>query len=468
MEHGVEEQAEARVLLQGGPAFRWYLLTGVKCMIEGEVSLIGTGIDITEQKEMAEENSRLESQLQQSQKMEMLGTLAGGIAHDFNNMLGVILGYTDMLLADIRPTDTIYGDLTAIREAASRSAELTQQLLAFARKQTVMPEIVQLDTTVEKILPMLRRLIGENITLHWTLASKNSQIKIDPSQIGQILVNLCVNARDAITGNGTITITINNPVSAFGGKEPAEDHVDYIALSVSDNGCGMNKNDLPHIFEPFFTTKEPGKGTGLGLSTVYGIVKQNNGRIECKSEPGAGTTITIYLPLNREHAIKTSDNAREPQTLQGHQTILIVEDEPGILKLCKLMLERKGYRVLAVQTPSEAITVADNCKERIDLLLTDIIMPEMNGQDLSEIILTALPDIKVLFMSGYTADALGGTANFHTAHHFIRKPFTITSLNNAVYDTLNADTATRGRSGDEGTFMIYCTLLRSPPPQGRS
>lgn len=437
IDHGVEEHAEARILLRGGPEFRWFLLTGIKCIIDETVSLIGTGVDITEQKQAEEENAKLESQLLQSQKMEMLGTLAGGIAHDFNNMLGVILGYTEMLLDGRAPSDAIYDDLSAIREAASRSAELTQQLLAFARKQTVIPLVFQLSAAVEKILPMLRRLIGENITLQWESASGNTQIKIDPAQIDQILVNLCINARDAITGAGLITITISRCDLTASSTKLSKNSIEYVALSVTDDGSGIKENDLPHIFEPFYTTKEQGKGTGLGLSTVYGIIKQNNGRIDCKSEPGIGTTITTYLPLNRDTIAANPDVSTETETHQGHQTILIVEDEPGILKLCKLMLEGKGYKVLSAETPMQAITLADNYNDKIDLLLTDVVMPEMNGQDLAEIIAVLRPDMKILFMSGYTADAFGDTRNLHTEANFIRKPFTISSLTTAVNNTLN-------------------------------
>ncbi|NTW69355.1 MAG: PAS domain S-box protein [Chlorobiaceae bacterium] len=437
LQGGVEEVLEVRVLLRGGPAFRWYLLTGRRIIIDGNAFMIGTGIDITTKKQIEEANAQLEMQLVQSQKMEMLGTLAGGIAHDFNNMLGVILGYTEMLLDERPSSDPLFADLTAIREAASRSAELTHQLLAFARKQTVIPEVFQLNEAVEKLLPLLHRLIGENITLNWQPASIDTQIKIDPSQIDQILVNLCVNSKDAITGNGTITIKSGRSDLAEPGEDPSKKTTPYIALSVTDDGCGIDKNDIPHIFEPFFTTKEQGKGTGLGLSTIYGIVKQNNGRIECKSEPGTGTTITIYLPLNREQSAVDALNRPEEQIFQGNHTILIVEDEPGILKLCKLMLEGKGYKVLSAETPMQAITLADNYNDKIDLLLTDVIMPEMNGQDLAEIIAVLRPDMKILFMSGYTADAFGDTPNLHSEAHFIRKPFTISSLTTAVNNTLN-------------------------------
>jgi two-component system cell cycle sensor histidine kinase/response regulator CckA len=418
---------------------RWLLSKGIPFKDStGKVSrYVGIVVDITEQKQIEDENYRLETQLLQSQKMEMLGTFAGGIAHDFNNMLGVILGHTEMLLDDLGHSDIYYKDLDAIREAATRSADLTQQLLAFARKQNVLPKVFQLNTAVEKILPMLRRLIGENITLHYESGTKNTKIKIDPSQIDQILVNLAVNARDAITGSGKITIKISQCNGVDTGMELSNPSVEYIALSVSDDGCGMDKNNLPHIFEPFFTTKEQGKGTGLGLSTIYGIVKQNNGRIDCQSEPGKGTTITIYLPMNREQSEAEANTHSQTSVYQGNQTILIVEDEPGILKLCKLILERKGYKVLTAETPRKAITLADNCKERLDLLLTDVIMPEMNGKDLSEIFLTAYPDIKILFMSGYTADALGRNSELQSGPHFIKKPFTVSSLTKAVYETLN-------------------------------
>ena len=402
--------------------------------------IIGTSTDITERRQNEEERAKLEVQLQQSQKMEMVGRLAGGIAHDFNNMLTVILGHSEMALELFDPSDDVYADLEAIRQAATRSADLTRQLLAFARKQMVIPKILELNTVVEELLPMLRRLIGEHIRLLWIPDCKNSRINIDPSQIDQILVNLCVNARDAIKGNGRIILESGSHNCSDLASEAGNSDallVDYVTLSVRDDGCGIEQNDLEHIFEPFFTTKEPGKGTGLGLSMVYGIVKQNNGIVECQSEPGMGTTIMIHLPLYKVQSKEDHDGRTEQLTRQGHQTILLVEDELPILKLCKLMLERSGYKVLATLTPAEAITTAENYNGTIELLLTDVIMPEMNGSELSKKLHASRPDLKTLFMSGFTADVIANNSLLKSGVNFLQKPFTIKSLSTAVYNILH-------------------------------
>ncbi len=402
--------------------------------------IIGTSTDITERRQNEEERAKLEMLLQQSQKMEVVGRLAGGVAHDFNNMLTVILGHSEMALELFDSSDEVYADLEAIRQAATRSADLTRQLLAFARKQIVSPKVLELNTAVEELLPMLRRLIGEHIMLVWLPDCKNSQINIDPSQIDQILVNLCVNARDAIKGNGRITLesgshTVSDTLSESSNSEALS--VDYVTLSVRDDGCGIVQNDLEHIFEPFFTTKKPGQGTGLGLSMVYGIVKQNNGTIECQSEPGKGTTITIHLPLHKAQS-KEDQNAQTKQlTHQGHQTILLVEDELPILKLCKLMLERNGYKVLAAVTVNEALGLAKNYNGTIDLLLTDVIMPEMNGAELSKQLNVVRPELKILYMSGYTADVIANNSQLKSGVNFIQKPFNMQSLSTAVYNVLH-------------------------------
>ena len=414
----------------------WETVLNPVCDGNGSIHrIIGTSTDITERRQTEEERSKLEVQLQQSQKMEMVGRLAGGIAHDFNNMLTVILGHSEMALELFDPSETVYGDLEAIRQAAARSADLTRQLLAFARKQIVVPKVLELNTAVEELLPMLRRLIGEHISLVWIPDCKNSQVNIDPSQIDQILVNLCVNARDAITGNGRITIESGShsaPKIASKASSPEDRPISYVTLSIRDDGNGIDPNDLEHIFEPFFTTKDLGKGTGLGLSMVYGIVKQNNGTVECQSEPGKGTTITIHLPLY--HAEATVDHAAKPEQLsyKGHQTILLVEDELPILNLCKLMLERNGYLVLATATPLEALMAAENYKGTIDLLLTDVIMPEMNGSELSKKLRLRRPELKSLFMSGFTADIIANNSVLDHGVNFIQKPFDIKSLTKAV------------------------------------
>jgi two-component system, cell cycle sensor histidine kinase and response regulator CckA len=404
--------------------------------------IIGTSINITEHRQIEEERVKLNAQLQQSQKMEMVGRLAGGIAHDFNNMLTIILGHTEIAMEESDPTMKTYANYDAIRKAATHSANLTRQLLAFARKQVISPKIVELSIAITEMLPMLRRIIGENITLIWIPKCKNCHIKIDPSQIEQILLNLCINARDAITGNGSITI--ENQCRSLA-EIASETHkteglsAGYVSLSVHDDGCGIAQNNLQHIFEPFFTTKEKGKGTGLGLSTVYGIVKQNNGHIECLSEQGKGTTITIYLPKHEAEATTNLDRQQEQLIQKGHQTILLVEDEPGILKLCKVILERNGYTVLAFEKALDAIKMAEQYQGTIDLLVTDVIMPEMNGAELSKRLLAMRPEIKILFISGYTADIINHNTILDSKLNFIQKPFNPKALTTIVYTILNSE-----------------------------
>jgi two-component system cell cycle sensor histidine kinase/response regulator CckA len=402
--------------------------------------IIGTSTNITERRHHEEERAKLERQLQQSQKMEMVGRLAGGIAHDFNNMLSVILGHSEMALELIDPSQTLYTDLEAIHQAATRSADLTRQLLAFARKQIVIPKILELNTAVEEMLPMFRRLIGENIKLVWIPDGKNPILNIDPTQIDQILVNLVVNARDAITGNGRITLESGiHSVSGIKSKAGSSGKsCDYATLSVSDDGCGIEQNDIAHIFEPFFTTKEQGKGTGLGLAMVYGIIKQNNGTIECQSEPEKGTIFTIHLPLYRDPLKMETIPPSEQESYKGHHTILLVEDEPSILNLCKLMLERNGYNVLEAGTSAEAIRIAETYTGIIDLLLTDVIMPDMNGSELSKKLLVTHPALKTLFMSGFTADVISHNTLLDINVNFIHKPFNVKSLTRAIYKIFNS------------------------------
>jgi PAS domain S-box-containing protein len=403
--------------------------------------IIGTSINITERRQIEEERAKLEAQLQQSQKMEMVGRLAGGIAHDFNNMLTVIIGHSDMALDQLDPSESVYTDFEAIRLAATRSSDLTRQLLAFARKQIIMPKTIELNTAVAELLPMLRRLIGENITLAWIPGIKDFHIKIDPSQIDQILVNLCVNARDAITGNGRITIETagcsDQNAASDAGK--IEDHgKSCVTLSVSDDGQGIDQNDLYHIFEPFFTTKECGKGTGLGLSTVYGIVKQNNGSIDCRSESGKGTTFNIHLPLHMAPVNKATVAQQEQSIRKGDHTILLVEDEPSILKLCKIILEHNGYKVLSFGTAADAIKGAESYDGTIDLLMTDVMMPEMNGSELSKKLLAMRPELKILLISGYTADVISHNTILDNGLNFIQKPFNPKSLITTVYNILSS------------------------------
>ncbi len=367
----------------------------------------------------------LEGQLRQMQKMEAVGRLAGGVAHDFNNMLGVILGYADMALDQVDPTQRIHADLEEIRKAAERSADLTRQLLAFARKQTVLPKVLDLNEVVVGMLRMLERLIGERIDLNWMPGTKLWPVRMDPSQLDQILANLCVNARDAIADVGRISIETRNCVLdkeyCFG--HPGALSGDYLLLSVSDNGCGMDKETLSHLFEPFFTTKGVGRGTGLGLATVYGAVKQNNGFIDVRSEPGNGTTITVYLPRYVGGTEQAGRDVASKTLLRGQETVLLVEDEPAFLQLVKSTLERLGYTVLAASTPGEAIRIAGEHGGEIALLFTDVIMPEMNGRELAGNLLSLRPNLKCLFMSGYSAEVIGRDGVLEEDVQLIQKPF---------------------------------------------
>jgi signal transduction histidine kinase/CheY-like chemotaxis protein len=396
--------------------------------------------DITRQKEVEQENAKLQVALQNSRKLEMVGQLAGGVAHDYNNMLEVILGHTEIALEEVDPACSVRCNLEAILKAATRSAEITNQLLAFARKQVAVPKIVELDKMVEELLSMLRRLIGEHITLVWIPASKSALIKIDPVQIDQILLNLCINARDAMVDGRRITMEsrrVSVTKDACANGHCCEVPGDYVTLVVTDDGCGINQHDLPHIFEPFFTTKPIGKGTGLGLSTVYGIVKQNNGSIECKSEPGHGTTFIIYFP----YYSNSSESNRMVQLKhnvppQGKETVLLVDDEPDVVELLKEMLEHKGYTIVTAN-PGNAILLAEEYNGRIDLLLTDVMMPEMNGCELAQKIKAIIPSLKVLFMSGYNTDDIADYTMIEDGVNFIQKPFSFKALSMAVHTILN-------------------------------
>jgi PAS domain S-box-containing protein len=388
------------------------------------LGVLGIARDITERKHAADEKARIEAQLSQAQKMESVGRLAGGVAHDFNNMLSIIIGFTDMAMDTIDPAHPIIADLEEIRKAANRSADLTRHLLAFARKQTIAPRVLDLNETVEGILKMLRRLIGEDIDLIWRPGTDLWPVKIDPSQVDQILANLCVNARDAITGVGNLIVETGNSTlgeeycTVHAGFVPGE----YVKIAVSDTGCGMDKETLSRIFEPFFTTKAAGKGTGLGLSTVYGAVKQNNGFVNVYSEPGQGTTFSIYLPRYMGMTGQARAGAAGP-SMGGHETILLVEDEPTILTMTTKMLQLLGYKVLAAGSPHEAIRLAGEHSGGIHLLVTDVVMPGMNGRDLAKKLLADYSHLKCLFMSGYTSDVIAQHGILGEGVQFIQKPF---------------------------------------------
>ncbi|MGA2224887.1 MAG: ATP-binding protein [Syntrophobacteraceae bacterium] len=386
--------------------------------------------DITERKRADEERKKLEEQLFQAQKMESVGRLAGGVAHDFNNMLSIIIGMAEMTLELDLPTEGLRHNIEEILKAGLRSADLTRQLLAFARKQTVIPQILDLNDTISGMLKMLRRLIGEDIDLSWHPGPDLWKVKIDPSQVDQILANLLVNARDAISGIGAVIIRTENVVidDSYWVETPEFVPGEYILLTVSDTGAGMNEDVRENIFEPFFTTKELGRGTGLGLSTVYGIVKQNDGFIYVASEPGKGTTFRIYLPhFEAETALVPSKEAsgRAPT---GMETILLVEDDKAVLNLNKIILEKLGYTVIAVPTPRQAIHLVEERLGDLHLLITDVVMPEMNGRELAEQLRAIRPDLKCLYMSGYTADVIAHRGILDKGVNFIQKPFGINDL----------------------------------------
>lgn len=389
---------------------------------------------ITEQKAMTEE-------LLQARKLESIGRLAGGVAHDFNNMLAVISGYTDMALLQLAdsPDRQLFNNLREVKIAAERSAELTRQLLAFARQQTIAPKELDINKAVGFLLKMLGRLIGENIDLEWKPGADLKKIFMDPSQLDQILTNMCINAQDAIKTSGKVTI---ETADVFFDEAYCRQHLEflpgeYVMLAVSDNGCGMEKEILKKVFEPFFTTKEMGKGTGLGLATVYGIVRQNKGFINAYSEPGQGTTFKIYLPPY--HSSEEPVVERKVGTvLSGNETLLLVEDEPSILNMIKSMLEIQGYTVLASTKPQEAIRLARENPDGIDLLLTDVVMPEMNGRELTKQLHDFYPQMKTLYMSGYTANVIAHHGVLDNGVNFIHKPFSQSELSHKIREALEA------------------------------
>ncbi len=377
-------------------------------------------------REKAEKERRsLEGRLLQSQKMEAVGRLAGGVAHDYNNMLSLIIGYAEMALEKVDPARPIGQDLTEILAAARRSADITRQLLAYARRQTIAPRVIDLNETVEGMLKMLRRLIGEDIDLSWIPGADLWPVKLDPAQVHQILVNLCINARDAIPGVGRITIETGKVTfdEAYCADHPGFSAGDYVLLAVSDDGTGMDRELLDHIFEPFFTTKGMVSGSGLGLSTVYGIVKQNEGFINVYSEPGKGSTFRIYLSRHEGAAPELRQPIGEKVAAGLGETVLVVEDEAPILDLTRKMLEGLGYRVMTAATPRAAVVLAEETRTPIRLLITDVVMPEMNGRELAERVRRHHPNVRSLFMSGYTANVIAHHGVLDKGVHFIQKPF---------------------------------------------
>lgn len=409
------------------------------------VQILGVATDITERKQTAEALRASEDQLRRSQKLEGIGQLAGGIAHDFNNLLTVIGGYSKLLLAGNGLDPSARDKLQEVNKAADRAAALTRQLLAFSRKQVLQPEVLNLNTLVEDLGKMLSRLIGEHIEIATLLRPEVGKIYADPGQIEQVIVNLVVNARDAMPKGGKISIETANVDldNAYAGMHIAVKAGRYVMLAVSDTGNGMDAETRKHIFEPFFTTKEMGRGTGLGLSTIYGIVKQSDGNIWVYSEVGKGSTFKIYLPLAQQEETKGTRSPKETILFPSHETILLVEDDPTVRHLSRDILASNGYTVVAAENGREAIEICKEYEGEIHLMLTDVIMPRMDGKQLAESVARCRGGMKVLFMSGYTDDAIVRHGVLEPGTHFIEKPFTPTGLLSKVRATLGERAASK-------------------------
>ena len=395
--------------------------------------------DITGDKRAEAERALFDERLQQVAKMQSIGRLAGGVAHDFNNMLAAILTSAELALQQVAPDHPAHDELVAIQEAAQRSADLTRQLLAFARQQAIVPRAVDLNACVEPMIRMLGRLVGERVRLRWHPEPNLWTVLVDPAQVDQILANLCTNARDAMPNGGTIALSSANCVidadycAVHHEATPGE----FVRLTVEDDGCGMGQEVLAHIFEPFFTTKELGAGTGLGLATVHGAVIQNGGFVTVSSEPSRGTRFEIHLPRTSRKAVEP-ERVVQTGPVGGHERILLVEDEPAILKITARILEKQGYTVLRASTAAEAIRLAETEHEPIHLLVTDVVMPNTSGRELATELLARRPGLKCLFVSGYTADVIARHGVLDAGLEFLQKPFTIHDLAakvRAVLDT---------------------------------
>jgi two-component system cell cycle sensor histidine kinase/response regulator CckA len=432
---GTDLEVEFRVAWPDGDA-HWLAARGRVLRDENDrpMRMLGIGTDISDRKS-------LEAQLHQAQKLEAVGLLAGGIAHDFNNILSVILSYSEFLLQEVGSTSPLRGDLEAIHKAGKRAADLTRQVLAFSRQQVLAPKILDLNDVIVIVSNMLTRVLGEDIELETNLATDLGKVKADPGQIEQVIVNLVVNARDAMPRGGTLTIETSNArlddadAAAHIGVTPGR----HVMIAVSDTGEGMDKTTQSRIFEPFFTTKERGKGTGLGLSTVFGIVQQSGGTIWVYSEPHVGTTFKVYLPRVPDQASPPRVGSARPPQSRGGETVLLVEDDDQVRAVASSILENAGYRVLPAATPAEAFAICAEHGLEIDLLLTDVVMPKMSGRELAEQIVALQASVKVLFMSGYTDDAIVRHGVRDSGVAFLQKPLTPAALTRKVREVLDTD-----------------------------
>jgi signal transduction histidine kinase len=421
------EQAAVEALKQGATD---YLLKGHTTRLCPAVTRA------VEEARRRQEHARLGRQLAQAQKMEAIGQLAGGVAHDFNNLLTVITGFSDMALSRPGVSGELEGDLREIRGAAQRAAELTRQLLAFSRRQIIAPRVLVLNGIVQGAEKLLRRLIGEDVELRTVLDPALGHVKADPGQVEQVIVNLAVNARDAMPNGGKLTIETANVEldEAYGKLHASVIPGPHVLLAVSDTGCGMDAAVIAHLFEPFFTTKAPGKGTGLGLATVYGIVKQSGGHVWVYSEPGRGSTFKVYLP--RVDLAPDNPPSPEPRARGGSEVVLVVEDDESVRRLACAVLERNGYTTLQASDGVAALEVSAR-NPRIDLVITDVVMPQMGGPEVAEKLRQQRPHLKVLFFSGYTSNAIVHHGILDRGLSFLQKPFTPESLARTVRAVLD-------------------------------
>ena len=425
-------QAEYRIRRKDGKAI-WVSDTGVVVRGEGNQLLMeGVILDINERKQ-------LENQLQQSRRMEAVGRLAGGIAHDFNNLLTVIRGYADMALNRPGTQAGVRADIQQIGGAADRATALIRQLLAYSRKQVLQPKVLNLNAVVENLHQLLSRLMGDNIEMKTFCNAANGTVKADPAQIEQVIVNMVVNARDAMAEGGKLTIETANVVldAAYAVDQMTIKPGSYVMLSISDTGIGMDKQTQAHVFDPFFTTKEAGRGTGLGLSTVYGIVKQSDGYVWVESEHGKGSTFRVYLPLAKELLTQEESPVEERKDVSGTEVVLLVEDEEAVLELAHTILEQQGYRVLVARNTAHAEELAAESKGEIHMLLTDVVMPGVSGHELAKRITARRPGIRVLFMSGYAEDIVSQGGVLKSGVAFLQKPFTPKVLRQRVREILD-------------------------------
>jgi two-component system cell cycle sensor histidine kinase/response regulator CckA len=433
---GVTRPWEKEMLRKDGS--RLPLLIGVAML--DETNCIAFAADLSERKQAEAALRRSEDQLRQAQKLEAIGGLAGGVAHDFNNILSVILSYMHLGLEDLSEGDPLRADLLEVKQAALRAAELTRQLLAFSRRQVLQPRVVDLNEVLAGMTRMLERLIGEDVELAVNPGGGLDPVKVDPGQIEQVVMNLAINARDAMPRGGKLTIETSSVVldEFYAADHPGTEPGPHVMLAVSDSGSGIEPAILARIFDPFFTTKEVGKGTGLGLSTVLGIVQQSGGSIWVYSEPGIGTTFKVYLPVaDGPDDLRDPERPVEPADLRGTETVLVVEDDPALRALVRSILRRRGYEVLEAQSGGDALLICEQHQTGIDLLLTDVVMPRMSGRQLAERLLPLRPDMRVIYMSGYTDDAIVHHGVLHSKMAFVQKPITPESLARKVREVLD-------------------------------